>query len=386
MNPLATIVLCELRRRSINALLSFVAVLLAVALVVALWMTLDGQERETRRLMLGLGRNLRIVSSATDLGDLYTRGWTDTLLDEASVHTLARAEGLSYNHLSARLDRPIRIGDDEWILTGLSPDYTTPGKAQRPMGFAIEPGTVHLGYRVAHTLGAARGDEIEILGRKFSVATALSAESGSIDDLRIFARLDEVQALTGLSGRISEIEALDCSSPACLESGVDPAVTLEGEVRGVLPDARVIVKRSLLETRARQRRLVESVAAWGIPLLVGVASLWIAALTLLNVRERRSEIGVLRALGRTRRFIALVFLLRAAAIGLVGAVTGWISGSLVAMLVAPALFEKTASAVVWSPWLLAVMIVAAPLFAMVAALLPAMIAATDDPAVTLRAS
>lgn len=65
----------------------------------------------------------------------------------------------------------------------------------------------------------------------------------------------------------------------------------------------------------------------GVSLLVG--GIGIANVTLVSVMERTGEIGLRRALGASRRHIAMQFLLESAAMGLVGGVLGASLGTLV---------------------------------------------------------
>jgi putative ABC transport system permease protein len=70
----------------------------------------------------------------------------------------------------------------------------------------------------------------------------------------------------------------------------------------------------------------------GVSLLVG--AIGIANVTLVSVIERTGEIGLRRALGATRRHIALQFLLESATMGLVGGIIGACVGTLVVVGVA----------------------------------------------------
>jgi putative ABC transport system permease protein len=70
----------------------------------------------------------------------------------------------------------------------------------------------------------------------------------------------------------------------------------------------------------------------GVSLLVG--AIGIANVTLVSVIERTGEIGLRRALGATRRHIALQFLLESSTMGLIGGVIGACVGTLVVVGVA----------------------------------------------------
>src|SRR5207249_3254124 len=65
-----------------------------------------------------------------------------------------------------------------------------------------------------------------------------------------------------------------------------------------------------------------------------VGAIGIANVTLVSVIERTGEIGLRRALGATRRHIAVQFLLESAAMGFIGGVIGASIGTLVVVAVA----------------------------------------------------
>ncbi|MCA1690904.1 MAG: ABC transporter permease [Actinobacteria bacterium] len=90
---------------------------------------------------------------------------------------------------------------------------------------------------------------------------------------------------------------------------------------------------NLVASVQRYLRVVEIVlAAIGLIALV-IASLGITNALLAAVRERKREIGVLKAIGARDRDVARVFLLEAGALGLVGGVLGTAGGWLAAVAV-----------------------------------------------------
>ena len=115
-------------------------------------------------------------------------------------------------------------------------------------------------------------------------------------------------------------------------------------------------------------------------------AVWVTVLTSLNVRERRSEMGIWRALGKSGVFIGGLVIGKAVLLGLVGGFLGFWAGDWLAMKVGPDIFQITAKAIKteWSylVWTLCL----TPLLAAAAAFIPAMIAIIQDPAQTLRES
>ena len=376
------LILREIAHRTLNFLLSLVGIGMAVSLCVAFFTTGQAARRETTRLMRDLGFNLRIVSQQTEMARFWVAGFSEHTMPESYVYKLASHEGLSYAHLSATLQKKVSWRDQDVILTGIAPEVSPPGKQKPPMGFAIESGTVYVGFEPARKLGLKRGDRIDIFGKTFIISRCLS-ESGSEDDIRIYGHLRDVQNLLHLEDRINEIKALQC---LCIVDGtnVDSLAVLREQLVRVLPDTKVIMIRSIATARERQRVMAEKYFAFIMPFVAVVSMVWIGVLALLNVRERAPEIGIMRALGYGSGKIALLFLGKAAIVGLSGAVLGFGVGTVLALEFGPGIFKVTAGMIRPMVSLLYWSLLAAPSFCALAAFIPAMLAVAQDPALVLR--
>ncbi len=376
------LVLKELAHRKLNALLAMLGIAMAVALFVAYFTTAEASDRETTRVTRDLGFNLRIIPGDTDMERFWMAGFSDKTMPEDTVQRLASDERvfLAFNHIVGSLQGKYILDGGEVLLTGLAPAVTAPAQRKQSMGFTIEQGTVYLGFEVARRLGLKKGDPISIGGAKHTVARCL-AESGTDDDLRVFGLLSDVQRALNQPRRINEIKAIDC---ICLTPEHGPLEVLRAELARILPEAKIVQVRAIADARARQRQMVTKYAAFLTPFIVVVCGVWVGALAVLNVRERRIEIGLLRALGRGSTTIASLFLARLALTGIVGAVSGYITGSLAALWFGPHIFPVTAGAIRAESSLLILALVAAPVFAALAGFVPAMSAVAQDPAVILR--
>src|SRR5512136_2277318 len=88
----------EVWHRKVNFLLASLAVTTAVAFLVAFFTASKASERETARLMLKMGYNLRIVGGDADIGGFLLVGIPDKAMPESYLQKLAAQQSFSYNH------------------------------------------------------------------------------------------------------------------------------------------------------------------------------------------------------------------------------------------------------------------------------------------------
>ncbi len=371
----------ELWHRKVNFLLGVLAVTTAVAFYVAFQTAARASNRETARLMLSMGYNLHIIAGGADVGHFLMTGVADETMPEAHLETLANQKNISYNHLLATLEKQIPWRNLQVILTGLTPEICPPGRKKPPMIFQVDPGTAYVGYQLGQQLGIKQGDTIEVNGLSLKVVKCL-AETGGMDDMRIQCHLSDAQHILDAPEQISEIQAVDC---LCFLEGADPVDILRKQIGAILPGTQILQAKSVADARAKQRRMVYKVFNVMLPFVIVACGVWIAVLTVMNVRERQTEIGLLRALGYGTGKIGGLFLGKALLIGLFGAMVGFLLGAGLALMVGPEIFRLTARTTVQPEWPVFWRgLYTAPLFAMIASFIPMMIAVSYDPATTLR--
>jgi len=120
------------------------------------------------------------------------------------------------------------------------------------------------------------------------------------------------------------------------------------------------------------------------PLAVAGAAVWIFLLTFANVRERRGEIAILRALGYGGLKIIGLFQLRTLIMSSIGALIGYTGGVVLGGVLGGVPSWDALLILLFSPLRLFVTFVGALLLACAAAWLPALRAAAEDPADILR--
>jgi putative ABC transport system permease protein len=370
----------ELWHRKVNFLLAVLAVTTAVAFLVAFFTASRASERETARLMLSLGYNLHVIAREADVGNFLLGGIPDKTMPASYVEKLAAQKSISYNHLLATLESRMKWRGLEIVLTGLAPEVCPPGQPKQAMTFRIAPGTAYVGHRIAESLSLRQGDILDLSGKELKVERCL-AESGGLDDMRIQCSLQDAQEILGRPGRITAIKAVDC---LCFAPG-DPVATLRREIGSILPDTQVLQLKSLASARAKQRQMIRNIFAVMLPFVILACGVWIGVLAVMNVRDRRPEIGLLRALGYDTARVMSLFLGKALLVGWLGAAAGFGLGTELGLHFGPRVFEITARTMLRpEPSLLILACILAPLFAMAASLVPTLIAVTYDPAATLR--
>lgn len=415
------LLLAEIRYRKLNFLLAALLVAVAAALFVAGPSLVEGysletqaqlekaqaettaivakMEEETRKLMRDMGFNLMIVPEGTNMADFWAADFATADMPQEYVERLAKDRRLTLvTHLVATLQEKIAWQDRKVLLVGYLPEATQQhGKEKKPMGYTVEKGTVWMGFELGKQKQV--GDTIEILGQSFRVAKLLP-EQGSKEDITLAVHLHDAQTVLKKAGRVNQIMALGCN---CAGSNLP---NIRQQVADILPKTQVTEFRSIALARAEQRAMVadkgreqidqlsahrtgiqatlETLAGVVVPLVVLVCAVLVGVLALLNVRQRREEIGLWRAIGKKSSAIAVLLLSKALLLGLLGGAIGAVVGlGLVRWLGAQAL-DVAANYLTVRSDMLIYCLVGAPLLAAIASYLPTLAAIMEDPAVALR--
>jgi putative ABC transport system permease protein len=388
----------EMVHRKLNLLFATLPVVFAVGLLVAALTLSRGMNREIAVLMKDMGFNVDIRPAGAEELTVHSPEFGEVTMPEHYLDELAGSSVMTVRHLLGRLEDLVEWRGREVVLVGTRYEQVEelPG-SKPPMGDRVEPGYAFVGHDLAQALGISSGDTIELPAAnggtmQFQVPAGsgeprsrggILRERGTWDDRSIFLNLADAQTLLGREGRISRIEALSCHcAPGELDK-VGPAVE---QTLNALDGSAVVAEldRSRARARARTRTEFNYYARWVVVLVLVVCALWVGLLFLANVHERRTEIGVLRALGTGSGTVAALFLLKAVLIGVAGAVIGFFAGVCPVLAASGALFPASGAKLSMDFGLLGLALLGAPIFCALAAYLPTMIAVTQDPADVLR--
>ena len=361
---------------------------------------------DVRKAMLKLGFNVVILPKDQDLGDWHADDAGSRTMPEDYVHRLAESGVVTVRHFLPSLQQRIFWPERKRtiILVGTRGEVPNLHKGPRePMVQPVPDGKMVLGHELSRSLGLGIGDRAVLLGRTYTVHR-FAEERGNKDDITVWIPLQEAQELLGQEGRINAVLALQC---LCAGKGV---AKVREDIARVLPNTQVVEMGTRVLARAEARTRVgedarasleqekqtrlklrserEGIASILTSLVIVACAVWVGFLALSNVRERRPEIGILRALGYRSRQILMLFLSRAVVIGLIGAVLGTVTGLLAGRQVGLALEEGAIDVggvgSLLDPMQMVLALLMAPLLSMVASWIPSVMAAQHDPAEILR--
>ncbi|GAA5196364.1 hypothetical protein GCM10023346_28640 [Arthrobacter gyeryongensis] len=226
--------------------------------------------------------------------------------------------------------------------TGIGAEVDTAGKALN-----ITSGTGLGDYTVASTKALVgttlatknnlkAGSTFTIAGKTFTVAGIFDAGT-TFGNNAVYTTLAEAQALAATPGELSSM-VVTVNSMA----NVDAAKTALQAALGS-GKADVTQGQRNLETALSSLDSVKNISLVAFIAALGTAGLIILLIMVMLVRERRREIGVLKAIGARNRTIGLQFVLEALVLVALGSVVGAAIASFASGGIASALISSNSS-------------------------------------------
>lgn len=315
------------RRR--HTLFSLLAVALAVATIVVLMSMVSGVQEELIEITIENAPHI-IVSPQSDAEEgLHLYNYLmDVIIQKEGVVAVSpylsgqaalkykdNAEGVLLKGIEPHAEeRVMRVGDD--IVAGSFVDLSLTGHG------------IVLGDELAENLEVGIGDNVEAVypgspTRSFKVVGIVNTGTAS-DESLAYARLGTLQDLFRKNGVVSSI-GVRVLDPYQAE---DIAVLIEEET-GADAVSWTEANKAILDLLNTQKVFVWIFYA----LIYVIAGFGIANTLITVVMDKKKEIGMLKAMGVSRKSITSIFLFESAFLGASGVVVGCIIGYLASVAI-----------------------------------------------------
>jgi putative ABC transport system permease protein len=213
---------------------------------------------------------------------------------------------------------------------------------------------VLLGERLAGRLSAKAGDVLHVSGRELRVSGIVS--TGGPEDDQIVAPIALAQEILGKPGAVRRVYVSALTKPEDAFARRDPksmsgAVydrwycspypqSIAFQLQEAIPHSHAEQIRQVAQNEGAVLTRIE-----GLIFLVTLAALFASALAVsaamaTAIFERRSEVGLMKALGAGRFAVASVFFAEATLLALLGGCVGFAAGGLLARQIGRSIFDS----------------------------------------------
>jgi putative ABC transport system permease protein len=261
---------------------------------------------------------------------------------------------------------------------------------------------------VGATLAANHPDQFAP-GKELSLAAASSAakavnikiagivSTGDAEDNAVLVPLSVAQQLSGHAGQLRQVFVSALTKPADALASRDPhsltpteydrwfcspyISSISYQIRQVMPETNVRAIRRVAETEGRVLSRVNTLL-WVVTIAALVAAgLAVGATSAATILERRSEIGIMKAIGATNAVVTSLFLSEQLLLAIGGGALGFVLGAVLARYLGSSVFGTPAEP---RMVLLPIVLGLAAIIALIGSLIPLRRAARFDPAPVLR--
>ena len=320
---------------SVIAGFSFLGIMLGVATLIIVMAVMNGFRQELLTKILGLNGHLLIQPLESPLTDWEAVADRVSKIDGIKLAApIVEGQALASSPFNASgvLVRGIRAVD----LTKLS-SIAKNIKQGTLDGFDQGQGLA-IGSRLAEQLSVRAGDNLTLVAprgavtpmgttpriKAYKIAAVFEIGMSEYDAAFVFMPLVEAQAYFNRTGDVTAIEVytddpdhIDGFRKAVTEAAARPIYMIDWRQRNATFFNALQVERNVMF-------LI-------LTLIVLVAALNIVSGLIMLVKDKGSDIAILRTMGATQGAIMRIFLITGASIGVVGTVVGFLLGTLICL-------------------------------------------------------
>jgi len=322
------------------------------------------------------------------------RTYSATLIGTWYQHSVPVPDGTHFS-TGISLTHPYWKLEGHWFREGLHE-----GVNEAVVGAALAaayPGNLKAGDTIYVNSANASGNASQALSQSIPLRITGIVSTGDAEDQAILVPLSTAQSLSGHPGQFRQLFVSALTKPADTLSDRDPKSltpteydrwfcspyisSISYQIEQVLPGTDVRTIRRVADTEGRILSRI-SALLWIVTLAALIAAaLAVASTSATTVLQRRSEIGIMKAIGATNVLVGGIFLTEQLMLALAGGIVGFVFGVLLARVLGTSVFGSPAS-----PRLILLPIVLglASIVSILGSLIPLRRAAHFDPAPILR--
>lgn len=314
---------------SLIAWLSVIGIALGVATLIIVMSVMNGFRSELLDRILGINGHITVSSVAGPISNYDTL--TEEILSLSSVKSATPIiEGqvmvIANTKVRGAMVRGIRSIDlqkNQLILDNI---------ISESINGELTEGGVVIGSRLAAALGLNAGDILTIIApeitstpfgtaprlKSWKVAAIFEIGMYEYDIGMIYAPLEGLQTLFRVPGAVAAIELM-------VENPESP----DSVTKMILPLGEDLITSDWRDSNVQFFQALEverNVMFLILTLIILVAALNVVSGLIMLVKNKRSDIAILRTIGATRGFILRTFFIAGASVGVVGSISGLILG------------------------------------------------------------
>jgi len=278
------------------------------------------------------------------------RGFAPFLSTNVQVQSGATSRNVEL--IGTYFAKTLHYGKDEFVegVTKTSPWWKVDGEWP-----GDDSQKVLVGEKLARTLDAKPGSTFTVAGRQLTVSGILTTGTGEED--AIVGPLALVQKIAGKPGAVRSVLVSAVTKPEDAFARSDPrtlkgpmydrwycspyALSIAHQIEEVIPNAHAEQIRRVAQNEGKVLNRIQ-----GLMLLITIAALCAAALAVsaamaTAIMERRTEVGLMKAMGANNSAVAALFMTEAGVLALIGGVFGFALGGLLAAQIGRSIFNSS---------------------------------------------
>ena len=311
---------------SVIAGFSFLGIMLGVATLIIVMAVMNGFRQELLDKILGLNGHLLIQPLESPLTD-----W------QAVAERVAKVPGV---RLAAPIVEGQALASSPFNASGDLAKLSSVAKniRQGTLDGYDEGQGIAIGSRLAEQLSVRAGDNLTLVAprgavtpmgttpriKSYKIAAVFEIGMSEYDAAFVFMPLAEAQAYFNRAGDVTAIEVytddpdrVDRYRPLVTEAAARPIYMIDWRQRNATFFNALQVERNVMF-------LI-------LTLIVLVAALNIVSGLIMLVKDKGSDVAILRTMGATQGAIMRIFLITGASIGVVGTLVGFLLGTIVCL-------------------------------------------------------